>query len=204
MRSDYYFTGISDGNGTTSNSNKNALSIELYEEVRTTTNETIELDGKGFLITNEPITVDNSVSFKVNKVWDTKGFATEKVYEQFVVTMKLLENGKDSGMSAQLNLKNGWTYTFTDLPKTDSGGLIKYSVEEVFFSEDWKTEYSDITLTGNQYEVTVTNVYRLHYELPRTGGGGIIPGIIGGILALGASTALIYRITKKRRKEDTS
>ncbi|MBQ3500133.1 MAG: Cna B-type domain-containing protein, partial [Oscillospiraceae bacterium] len=203
--SGYYFAGISDGNGTTHNNYKNALSFDLYEEVRTTTNETIELDGKGFLITNEPITVDNSVSFKVNKAWDTQGFATEKVYEQFVVTMKLLENGKDSGMRAQLNLKNGWTYTFTDRPKTDSGGKeIAYSVEEVFFSEDWKTEYGKKTLTGNQYEVTVTNVYRLHYELPQTGGGGIIPGIIGGILAIGASAALIYRINKKRRKEDTS
>ncbi|MBQ6877985.1 MAG: Cna B-type domain-containing protein [Oscillospiraceae bacterium] len=201
--SGYYFTGISGGNGTTSNSN--ALSIELYEEVRTTTNETIELDGKGFLITNEPITAENSVSFKVNKVWNTNGFVSSSEYEQYVVTMKLLENGNDSGMSAQLMLKNGWTYTFTDLPKTDSGGNpINYSIEEVFFSEDWKTEYSDITLSGNQYEVTVTNVYRLHYELPQTGGGGIISNIIGGILALGAGTALIYRTHKKRRKEDTS
>ena len=199
----YYASGLnSDGSLSRNSNSSRAISFTPYKE--TVISETVTIEGKGFLITNEPITVDNSVSFKVNKAWDTQGFATEKVYEQFVVTMKLLENGKDSGMSAQLNLKNGWTYTFTDLPKTDSGGLIKYSVEEVFFSEDWKTEYSDITLTGNQYEVTVTNVYRLHYELPQTGGGGIIPGIIGGILALGASTALIYRITKKRRKEDTS
>ena len=205
--SDYYFTGISDGNGTTNSNSRQALSIDLYEEIRTTTEETIELDGKGFLITNEPITVDNSVSFKVNKVWNTNGFVSSSEYEQYVVTMKLFENGKDSGMSAQLNLKNGWTYTFTDLPKTDSGGeLIKYSVEEVFFSKDWKTEYSDITLTGNQYEVTVTNVYRLHYELPKTGGSGNLINIIGGTLIIAAASALIYRQThqRKRRKEEDS
>ncbi|MBR2639811.1 MAG: Cna B-type domain-containing protein, partial [Oscillospiraceae bacterium] len=173
--------------------------LTLYEE---SGGETVT---NGFLITNEPVTVENSVSFKVNKAWDTGNFASAKDYEQLVVTMKLLENGKDSGMSANLSLKNGWTYTFKDLPKFDSGGKeIVYSVEEVYISSEWHPEYGEITIDGNRYETTVTNVYRMYYELPQTGGGGIIPGIIGGILALGASTALIYRTTKKRRKEDTS
>ena len=173
--------------------------LTLYEE---SGGETVT---NGFLITNEPVTVENSVSFKVNKAWDTGNFASVKDYEQLVVTMKLLENEKDSGMSANLSLKNGWTYTFKDLPKFDSGGKeIVYSVEEVYISSEWHPEYGEITIDGNRYETTVTNVYRMYYELPQTGGGGIIPGIIGGILALGASTALIYRTTKKRRKEDTS
>ena len=120
--------------------------------------------------------------------------------------MKLFENGKDSGMSAQLNLKNGWTYTFKDLPKFDSGGNeIVYSVEEVYISSEWKPEYGEITLEGNLYETTVTNVYRLHYELPQTGGGGIIPGIIGTFLSVLSGTTLIYKnFRKKRGKEDSS
>ena len=173
--------------------------VVLYEE---SGGETVT---NGFLITNEPVTVDNSVSFRVNKAWNTGNFASIKDYEQLVVTMKLLENEKDSGMSADLSIKNGWTYTFKDLPKFDSGGKeIVYSVEEVFISSEWRPEYGEITLEGNRYETTVTNVYRMHYELPQTGGGGTIFNIAGGIFAFGAGFALIYRVFKKRRKEDTS
>ena len=174
--------------------------LTLYEE---SGGETVT---NGFLITNEPVTVENSVSVKVNKAWNTGNFASAKDYEQLVVTMKLLENGKDSGMSANLSLKNGWTYTFKDLPKFDSvGNEIVYSVEEAHISPEWKAEYGEITLEGNLYETTVTNVYRMHYELPQTGGVGIIPVIIGTFLSVLSGTTLIYKnFRKKRGKEDSS
>ena len=71
------------------------------------------------------------------------------------------------------------------LPKYDSGGKeIVYSAEEVYISPEWKAEYGGITLDGNRYEITVTNVYRMHYELPETGGGGNIISITGGIVLL--------------------
>ncbi len=175
--------------------------VVLYEEI---SEETVVQNG--FLITNEPVSPANSVSFKVNKVWNTGNFASAKDYEQLVVTMKLLENGKDSGTSAELSLKNGWTYTFKDLPKYDSKGKeIVYSVEEVYISPEWRAEYGEITLSGNIYETTVINVCNYGYILPETGGGGNIIGITGGIVVLTASSGLIYRQKfKKRRKEDDS
>lgn len=197
----YYPTGI-DKNGrlTRSSSSSSALKFTLYYEETTT--QSIKIDGLGFLITNDPITVDNSVSFKVNKKWVSMG-VSEESYQQFVVKVKLLENGKDSGMTGELSLKNGWTYTFVDLPKFDSGGKeISYSVEETWYSKDWEASYGEITKDGNTFVTTITNTYIMRYKLPETGGSGNIISIIGGILILGAGSALIYN--KKRGKEDTS
>ncbi len=176
--------------------------VVLYEEVVNET--TVE---NGFLITNTPVSEAEKVSFTVEKKWDLGNFATTQTYEQLSVTMKLLSNGVDSGISAELNLKNGWKYSFTELPKYDNNGKeIVYSVEEVFFSKDWRTEYGEIIRTGNNsFETTVTNVYNLGYELPKTGGGGTQFNILGGIFLITVGLALIYkRIHKKRGKEDTS
>ncbi|MBE6900706.1 MAG: Cna B-type domain-containing protein [Ruminococcaceae bacterium] len=176
--------------------------VVLYEEI---SEETVVENG--FLITNTPISEAEKVSFRVEKHWDTGPLATEEDYEQLLITFKLLGDGTETGMEAVLNLKNGWQYTFTELPKYNMNGTeIEYSVEEVFFSKDWRTEYGEIIQTGeNSFETTVTNVYNLGYELPKTGGGGNIIGITGGIVVLAASSGLIYRQKfKKRRKEDDS
>ena len=74
-------------------------------------------------------------------------------------------------------------------------------------NDDWSADYGGLVQTGtNSYEITVTNTYRLHYELPKTGGSGNLINIIGGTLILAAASALIYRQThqRKRRKEDSS
>ena len=179
--------------------------VVLYEEIGEPAAETTVENG--FLITNTPVAEAEKVSFTVKKQWDVGNLATEKDYEQLSVTIKLLSNKTDSGISAEVNLKNGWQYTFTNLPKYDNNGKeIVYSVEEVWFSNEWRPEYGGITKTGeNSFETTVTNIYNLGYELPKTGGAGTQYNIIGGIFLITAGLALIYKqIHRKRRKEDTS
>ncbi|MBR2640583.1 MAG: Cna B-type domain-containing protein, partial [Oscillospiraceae bacterium] len=203
----YYVTASLNNGRLDRNSNSGyGATFTFYEE--TTKTETIVIEGKGFLITNEPITEENTVSVKVKKKWDTGSLATEKDYEQLNVTVKLITNGTESGMTAVLNLKNGWEYTFENLPVKDSKGKdITYSVEEILPNNDWSADYGGLVQTGtNSYEITVTNTYRLHYKLPETGGSGNLINIIGGIMLLSATSALIYRQThqRKRRKEDSS
>ncbi|MBR2042424.1 MAG: Cna B-type domain-containing protein [Oscillospiraceae bacterium] len=203
----YYVTASLNNGRLDRNSNSGyGATFTFYEE--TTRTETIVIEGKGFLITNEPITEENTVSVKVKKKWDTGSLATEKDYEQLNVTVKLITNGTESGMTAVLNLKNGWEYTFENLPvKDNKGNNITYSVEEVLPNNDWSADYGGLVQTGtNSYEITVTNTYRLHYKLPETGGSGNLINIIGGIMLLSATSALIYRQThqRKRRKEEDS
>ena len=203
----YYVTASLNNGRLDRNSNSSSGAVFTFYEEKTKT-ETIVVEGKGFLITNEPITKENTVSIKVKKKWDTGSLANEEDYEQLNVTVKLLTNGTESGMTAVLNYRYGWEYTFENLPVKDSKGKdITYSVEEVLPNDDWSADYGGLVQTGtNSYEITVTNTYRLHYELPKTGGSGNLINIIGGTLILTAASALIYRQThqRKRRKEDSS
>ncbi len=148
-------------------------------------------DGADFFrITNIPAG-DATVSLKVTKQWDLGGLGNDSLYEEFSVQMQLLADGEDAGLIGTLALRNGWTYTFEDLPKFDSGGReIEYTVEEINLSEDWHVVYGPVTSVGGsetEYETTVTNVYHAGVELPSTGGIGPYGYImLGALIIIGA------------------
>ena len=130
---------------------------------------------RNFRITNTPVG-DATVSLRVNKVWDVGNLGTEEDYEETGVRMELQANGRDAGLSGTLNLRNGWSYTFQDLPMFDSqGNEIAYTVREAEVNAYWRVEYGPVTLvsgSNNAYETTVTNVYRATVQLPSTGSSG--------------------------------
>ncbi|MBQ4076850.1 MAG: Cna B-type domain-containing protein [Mailhella sp.] len=118
--------------------------------------------------------------------------------------MKLLANGKDSGLAAVLSLKNQWKHTFTDLPMYDSdGNLIDYRVEETPISDKWMVEYGEIVSSGTSppaYSTTVTNTYVTGGpELPSTGTSARLMYVLcGGSMML---TSLVYGILLRRKRE---
>lgn len=130
---------------------------------------------RDFRITNTPVG-DAVVSLQVNKVWDPGSLGEPPDYEESSVEMILLANGEDAGLRGTLNLRNGWSYTFKDLPMVDSHGKeIVYTVREAEFDPLWRANYGPvIPVNGSQtaYETTVTNVYRATVLLPTTGGIG--------------------------------
>lgn len=132
-------------------------------------------DGKFYRITNTPAG-EATVSLTVKKQWDPGNLGSVSDYEELSVQMRLLADGEDAGLTGTLNLRNGWTYTFEDLPKFDSGGdEIDYTVEEINLPSQWRPEYGPVTSVGGSetaYETTVTNVFRETVELPSTGSFG--------------------------------
>lgn len=168
---------------------------------------TEKIDGWGYQLTNIPLEVETSVT--VNKAWDLGMTGTEDLYIQAQVTIKLLANGKDTGRTVTLSLKNGWKDTFRGLPYTDEdGNVIVYTVEESWETEDWFPVYGEmITVnTGGgtpTYETTVTNTYRWGwgYELPSTGGLGQTPWLLGGAVIL-LSSASGFALRRKRERRD--
>lgn len=131
---------------------------------------------RDFRITNTPVG-DAVVSLKVNKAWHLGSIGSPPDYTESSVEMMLLANGEDAGLTGTLNLRNGWSYTFENLPMVDSHGKeIVYTVREIEYDHGiWQVEYGPITpINGSQtaYETTVTNVYRSTLELPTTGGIG--------------------------------
>ncbi len=99
-----------------------------------------------------------------------------------------------------LNAENGWSYTWSNLPKkNDAGQTVYYHVREVTSVPGFEVIYSANNNDGIQAgDLTVIN-RSTGYILPETGGPGISMFTAGG-LALLATTCLMYIIL--RRKED--
>ncbi|MBR3785961.1 MAG: Cna B-type domain-containing protein [Firmicutes bacterium] len=196
--SQYYFTGIkSDGRGSVGTSTGSALTFNPKVMVEESTSVAVE--NFVYEVTNTPL--KDETSLKVYKSWNL-GIteATKAIYEQEKVTMKLLANGKDTGRTVTLSLKNNWQDTFRGLPYTDeAGNVIAYTVEESWNTQDWIPSYGEVKIIpGNPdtYEVTVINDYRWGFvhELPATGGTGTYLYTIGGlIMILFAGFGLLYR-----------
>ena len=153
----------------------------------------------GFTVTNTPL--DQETSLKVKKVWVD---ADEELYEQAQVTFKLFADGKDTGRTETVTLKNDWTATFKGLPYLNAeGNPVVYTVAEAWDTDDWITDYGEIyTISGGQYptyETTVSNHYRWAdaFELPSTGGIGIPLYILCGLILV--SAPLVYGLGLRRR-----
>lgn len=156
-----------------------------------------------YLIINSPVTANELMSLHVNKLWDKGNMGSEDMYKQLTITMHLLADGQETGQSVTLNFQNGWTNTFTNLPKTDSSGkTIVYSVRESGQPDGWAAQYGAMTeVPGeqNSYSITVTNTYQQVYNLPKTGGTGLYGVyILGSILTV---SALILLCEQRRRKK---
>ena len=198
----YYMSSLNTSTGriSTTTSSGSALVFNPMTQIVETTTQ--KVDGWAYRMVNTPL--EEETALTVLKNWDL-GMASETVYEQALVTVRLLANGQDTGRSVTLSLKNGWTDTFRGLPYTDGAGqVISYSVEESWETEDWLPVYGQIVTVDGEtptYETTVTNYYRWGrgYELPATGGLGYTPWIIGGAVMM--LTSLIGGLFLWRKRE---
>jgi len=165
------------------------------------------LEGCGFKVTNRPL--ENETSVTVTKAWDT-GQATNVNYQQSQVTVKLLADGKDTGRTVTLTLKNGWTDTFLGLPYTrEDGDPIVYTVEETWETEDWVPTYGEIitvppsgTNDANPtYSTTITNTYQHSGPmLPSTGGFGPALWVVTGFSMMAGSVLYGYVLRRKQER----
>ena len=150
-----------------------------------------------YRITNSPVGEEETVSLTVFKEWALGSLGTTSMYETLTIPVKLMENGIDSGMTANLSLRNDWSASFTGLPKYDANGNpISYSVKEDWTSPEWSPRYGEVTLvagSNNSYVTTITNVCTLTYMLPETGGCGRTWYTAGGLLLLAAGAILLYK-----------
>ena len=112
----------------------------------------------------------------------------------------------DAGLTGQLSLKNGWVYTFQDLPLYDSGGqMVVYTVEEQFISEDWIVHYGNVISSGGSsptYTVNVTNTYRTGGPmLPATGTAARLYFVLCGASIMLGTLVYGFALRRKRKRE---
>ncbi len=124
----------------------------------TITDEGKVKDANGNELTDNKITMVDEAIAKitktVTKVWDDNNDAASKRPTSIQVQLKA--NGNDKGTTVTLDGSNSWSYTWTNLDKTDAQGtLIEYTVDEVSVPAD----YSKSVATDNDGNVTITNTY---------------------------------------------
>ncbi len=204
-----YYIGSVGSNGRATATTSSSSALIFTPKILITETSVEEIEDYAFKITNTPLKEETSL--KVTKKWDL-GMANNISYEQSQVTVKLIANGKDTGRTVTLSLKNGWTDKFLGLPLKDNDGkVISYSVEESWETDDWLPKYGEIIEikeTGQipTYETTITNTYRWGhgYELPSTGGIGKNIWILSGLVIIVGSLVLgcILRRKRERRSRD--
>lgn len=203
----YYLGGLNSRNYFSAPTNVNsALTITPQTVVALPPASVPETDGeepiRDFNIINTPVG-DAVVSLKVNKVWELGNLGSASDYEEASVRMTLLANGKDSGLSCTLSLRNGWSYTFTDLPMFDSSGNeIAYTVREEDLDPAWRAEYGPITGSQPAYETTVTNVHRETVMLPSTGSFGRQGYVMLGLLIMIGGLSWYSRERRREERRD--
>ena len=157
-----------------------------------------------YQITNTPLEVGNETSLTVKKEWVIPAGYDPTLYQEYVVTVRLIANGVSTGRSVTLNLKNNWEGSFLGLPyKDENGNVIQYSVTEVWEKERWTTTYGDIVTSGGSpptYSTVITNTYYSGGpELPATGSAARLIYILCGAGIMLAT--LVYGIGSRRKRE---
>lgn len=154
-------------------------------------------------------------SITVAKHWlDTDGtteLALDKVNSTYTATVELRRksyqySGEKSDTkveSVTLDSSNNWSYSWNNLPLTDSADssiTYKYYVKETACSGTFKYDLNNTGITGGTILLYNQVPEDDGYELPSTGGSGTLPyTAVGGTMML---TALAYSfIHRKRRRE---
>lgn len=164
---------------------KTGASIRVENKKAKQTNLTVKkewLDADG-----EPTSVvgpDVSVKYKLMQAVITQGKIHSEVYKD---SQRVYDN-------LELNQKNNWKTTFTDLPVEKDGERCFYYVEEYSYP-GYDTSYSNGSETSKNPivmatdsedgQIIIKNKAQKQYELPETGGSGVkMHYMIGAGLAL--------------------
>ena len=94
-------------------------------------------------------------SYRVEKVWNDNNNQDGKRPENIKVQLKV--NGNNEGEAVTLDKSNNWNYTWSNLPKYNSGVELVYSVEEVSVPEGYTVAY-DANTAG---KTTITNTHEI-------------------------------------------
>ena len=154
-------------------------------------------------------------SITVAKHWlDTDGkteLAPNKVNSTYTATVDLRRKSYQYGSqksddlvkTVTLDNSNNWSYSWNNLPLTDSADssiTYKYYVKETAYSGTFKYDLNNTGITGGTILLYNQVPEDANYELPSTGGSGTLPyTAVGGTMML---SALAYSfIHRKRRRE---
>ncbi|WFM81787.1 Cna B-type domain-containing protein [Streptococcus ruminicola] len=154
--------------------------------------EWLDADGK----TTSVVGPDVSVKYKIMQAVITQGKIHSEVYKD---SQRVYDN-------LELNQKNNWKTTFTDLPLEKDGERCFYYVEEYSYP-GYDTSYSNGSETStnpivmatdsSDGQITIKNKAQKQYNLPETGGSGVkMHYVLGAALVLLTTGLIILKAYK--------
>lgn len=154
-------------------------------------------------------------SITVAKHWlDTDGkteLALDKVNSTYTATVELWRKSYQYGSqksddlvkTVTLDNSNNWSYSWNNLPLTDSADssiTYKYYVKETACSGTFKYDLNNTGITGGTILLYNQVPEDANYELPSTGGSGTLPyTAVGGTMML---SALAYSFIHRKRRHE--
>ncbi len=154
--------------------------------------EWLDADGK----TTSVVGPDVSVKYKLMQAVITQGKIHSEVYKD---SQRVYDN-------LELNQKNNWKTTFTDLPVEKDGERCFYYVEEysypgydTSYSNGFETSTNPIVMATDSEDgqITIKNKAQKQYELPETGGSGVkMHYVLGAALVLLTTGLIILKAYK--------
>ena len=155
-------------------------------------------------------------SITVAKHWlDTDGkteLALNKVNSTYTATVELrrkvyqwgnLQPNDELYTTVTLDSSNNWSYSWNNLPLTDSADssiTYKYYVKEKACSGTFKYDLNNTGITGGTILLYNQVPEDANYELPSTGGSGTLPyTAVGGTMML---SALAYSFIHRKRRHE--
>ena len=167
--------------------NKKSKQINL-----TVNKQWLDADGK----TTSVVGPDVSVKYKLMQAVITQGKIHSEVYKD---SQRVYDN-------LELNQKNNWKTTFTDLPMEKDGERCFYYVEEYSYP-GYDTSYSNGSETSTNPivmatdsedgQITIKNKAQKQYNLPETGGSGVkMHYVLGAALVLLTTGLIILKAYK--------
>lgn len=126
----------------------------------------------------------------VTKHWDDNGDQDGIRPDQ--VTIRLLADGADTGLTLTLRAESNWIGSFTNLPQYAGGKEVVYTIAEDAV-KDYVSRISGTAETG----FTVVNS---HDTIPKTGGADIFPVCFPLILVSGTAIATLGLSSRKKKE----
>ncbi|GAB6886484.1 hypothetical protein B279_02575 [Streptococcus equinus ATCC 33317] len=154
--------------------------------------EWLDADGKNTSVVGP----DVSVKYKLMQAVITQGKIHSEVYKD---SQRVYDN-------LELNQKNNWKTTFTDLPMEKDGERCFYYVEEysypgydTSYSNGFETSTNPIVMATDSEDgqITIKNKAQKQYNLPETGGSGVkMHYVLGAALVLLTTGLIILKAYK--------
>lgn len=137
---------------------------------------TTKVDGYNITNTHEIETTD----LTVEKKWVDNSDKADKRPED--ITVQLYANGEKYGDAVKLTAKDGWKYTFKDLPVYQDGKKIEYSVKETsvkYYVAKYTAKDDVLTITNTFVDIPLTGdtINLLFWTMMVLGAGAVLGGI---------------------------